>query len=141
MNHVQNRYFPNPWRPFCDRWWGHWFNLMALWRDIRDASQRAKRGWADCDIFDLMSYHAGVTLGLLKHFRENHSGYIDGMTPEEYDAKIDISIDGWQAKWDYLNEIGWDCEKQSHEEWSRPLLERWENGHAVFVEIYDSLWN
>ena len=141
MSPVQWRYFPNPYRVLCGRWWRHFFDLQSLWYDLRDAVQRARRGWANGDIFDLMSYHAGVTLGLLNHFKAHHHGYMDGMTPEEYEAKLDLAVDAWEAKNALLTDANWDAENQSYEEWSAPLIERWEKGHPAFLEVYDSLWN
>ena len=139
MGHVGWRY---PYR----RWgygWSRWLsilNLRPLMWDLRDLCQRAVRGWGDGDIFDLMSYHAGVTLGLLKHFRQHHVGYPGGMTNEEYEAKLDLAIDGWQAKCNLFGDVGWEGDI-SYEEWSAPLVARWAKGHAVFMEIYDTLWN
>lgn len=106
MNHVGWRYHPNPWRKFCGRWWKHWFDVRDLWWDLVDAFNRARRGWGCGDTWDLMSYHAGVTIGLLKHFREHHMGYI-GDSPEEYNAKLDIAIAGWEAKYKPLTEEMW----------------------------------
>lgn len=102
--------------------------------------QRAYSGWAGGDTFDMVSYHAGVTLGMLQHFKINHMGHPDGMTQEEYDAKLDIAIDAWTAKYDLMTDRGWDPDKQSLDEWSTPLKERWERGYPVFIDIYDSLW-
>ena len=138
VNHVIWRY-KNSWRPFCDRWWLHWLDLRLLWWDLKDAYHRALRGWGNGDIWDLMTYHTAVTIGLLECFRENHQGYMDGMTPDEYDAKLDLALDAWRAKWDILNNIGWDTEVD-YQEWRKPLEERWEKGIPVFLEIYDSLW-
>ena len=140
MNHVGWRYFPNPWRRFCDRWWWHWFDLMAFWRDVKDACQRARQGWGNGDIFDLMNYHTGVTLGLLEHFKAHHNGYA-GDSPEEYEAKLDLAIDAWKAKEALLNYEGWDSSTITYEEWRKPLEARWEQGLPAFLEIYDSLWN
>jgi hypothetical protein len=136
MDHIGWRYYPNPRRKYCVRWWLHWLDVVSIWRDLHDAAQRAIRGWGDGDIYDLMTYHAGVTIGLLKHFRDHHAGYIHGMTPEEYDAKIDEAIDGWEAKYSLLTSEYW-----GETEVRKALEERWQKGHTTFLEIYDSLWN
>lgn len=141
MNHVGWRYFRNPWRKYCWRWWKHLFNARALYFDIRDTIQRARRGWGNGDIFDLMTYHAGVTIGLLKHFKANHHGYIESMGVEDYEAALDLAIDGWEAKYALLTGEGLDDDKFSYEEWSSALERRWKKGYAAFLEIYDSLWN
>jgi hypothetical protein len=78
---------------------------------------------------------AGVTIGLLKHFRHHHSGFA-GATNEEYEAKIDLAIDGWEAKYLLLTDHYWDMPEES-----KALEDRWEKGHIAFLEIYDSLWN
>ena len=134
--HIIPRYYPNPWRRFCDRWWLHWLDLRSLWCDIVDAKQRASQGWADGDTWDLMSYHAGVTLGLLKSFKERHHGYI-GESPEEYNAQLDKAIDGWEAKLELLTSNTW---ANDYDKFAAPLKARWEEGNKVFTEIYDSLW-
>lgn len=141
MAHVYWRYPNNSWRVFSKRWFLHWLDVRVFWYDLKDAVQRSRRGWADGDIFDLVSYHAGVTLGLLKHFKANHHGYMDGMTKEEYEAKLDLAVDAWEAKYALMTDEGWDANNQTYKEWSDPLVERWENGHPAFIEIYDSLWN
>lgn len=135
MNHVGWRYFPNPWRSGCGRWWKHWLDLQAFYYDVRDAFQRASRGWGNGDIYDLMSYHAGVTLGLLKHFKANHNGY-SGPSSEKYEAKLDLAIDGWEAKYELLTNNLWK-DDEGHAE----LITRWKKGNKAFNEIYDSLWN
>ena len=107
MKHVQNRYYPNPWRKYCDRWWLHWLELNSLYWDIKDFFKRGRTGWANGDTFDLMSYHAGVTLGLLQHFKKVHHGY-SGDSPEEYERQLDLAIDAWDAKYRLLTIDGWD---------------------------------
>jgi hypothetical protein len=136
MNHIGWRYHPNIWRKYGKRWWLHWFDVISIWRDLRDAAQRSVRGWGDGDIYGLMTYHAGVTIGLLKHFRDNHVGYMDGMTPEEYDAKIDEAISGWEAKYSLLTYVYWDKPEEE-----KALEDRWLKGYTTFLEIYDSLCN
>lgn len=135
MNHVGNRYYPNHWHKFCYRWWLHWLDFGALCRDVRDFFERGRNGFARCDIFDLMTYHCGITLGLLRHFRNNYSGFA-GESDAEYTAKIDSAIDGWEAKWILLTENYWGDESTR-----KALQDRFERGNNDFIEIYDSLWN
>lgn len=141
MHHVGWRYYKNPYLTFCSRWWRHWLNIAALWYDLRDMVQRARRGWGNGDVYDLMTYHAGVTLGLLKHFKANHNGYIESMGVKKYEAALDSAIDGWEAKYALLTDEGLDNDQLSCEEWSRALEKRWEKGNRAFIRIYDSLWN
>lgn len=133
MNHVQWRYIDNHYRKFCSRWFTHWFDLRLLWLDIVDAYQRAMRGWADGDIYDLLSYHSGVTLGLLKHFKSNHTGYC-GESEEEYEHKLDLAIEAWQAKYDLVMGVNHDPKKDDE------LREQFKENVKVFDDIYDSLW-
>ena len=141
-NHVQWRVFTsrNGFKFPTRHWFMHHLNIKLLIYDIRDAYQRMKRGWGDGDIFDLVSYHAGVTLGLLKHFKENHNGYC-GESQEEYESKLDLAIDAWQAKYDLVMDIGWEKDEESYREWRDALEARWVKGYPAFIEIYDSLWN
>jgi hypothetical protein len=147
--HVYWRY-PNGWRKYCDRWWLHWLQMPShLWWDLKDFFQRGRRGWANMDVGDLDDYHAGLTLGMLKHFREVMTGYIDGMTKEQYAALVDSAIDAWEAKIDLLREDSFtlDWEKTPKDEyyaaynaWREALEQRWKRGMVDFIEIYDSLW-
>lgn len=139
MGNVIWRYRINPWRKFCGRWWRHLFDLRLLWLDIVDAKDRALHGWASGDIFDMVSYHSGVTLGMLEHYKKNHCGY-SGESQEEYEAKLDLAIDAWRAKCALVNDEGL-AEAESYEKWRKPLERRWKNGITAFLEIYDSLWN
>jgi len=136
-NYVQWRY-KNSWRPFCDRWWWHWFDLRLLWWDLQDAWARARYGYAPGDIFDMCSYHAGVTRGLMKEFLDRHHGYPFGMEPEEYTAKLQVILDGWEAMETLVGDdwVG----VESYDAWRAPLEERWRNGMKEFTELYVSFW-
>ena len=134
-------YSSNPWRKWCNRWWSHWIKLpLLLWDDLKDGIVRALWGYAPRDTYDMISYHAGLTLGLLKVFNERHMGYAYGMTPEEYEAKLDLAIDGWSARVELYSDKGWDYKHQDYQEWRKPLEARVEIGMKAFYEIYDSLW-
>ena len=134
MNHVQWRYIDNHYRKFCSKWFIHWFDLRLLWWDIVDAYQRAMRGWADGDIYDFCSYHSGVTLGLLKHFKEHHNGW-DGSSPEEYEHNLDAAISAWQAEYELMMGIHYADPNKENE-----LREQFKENVKVFDDIYDSIW-
>jgi len=130
----------NPWRKYCDRWWLHWLKLPVrlLW-DIGDAWQRSRRGWAKGDIYDLCSYHAGLTRGIMEHYLKHHYGYCTE-TPEEYTAKLQTIVDGWKAMEDFLGPDGCLMSIDDEKAWRKELWEKWEKGMKEFTEFYPSFW-
>lgn len=127
-------------RPFTSYWWKEIVAQPIRWfYDLQAFYNRGRRGYDNGDIWDLMSYHTGVTLGLLRHFRKNYTGVPCAYTPEQYEAEIDLAIDAWEAKQAIQNDEGFEGDI-SYEDWRKPLDERWEKGIAAFNRIYDSLW-
>lgn len=134
--------YPNPYRVFCWRWWKHVAELpQLLWMDIRDAYLRARYGWAPCDIWDLCSYHCALTIGLLEEYSKNHDGHPSGMTPEEYQDKIDTALMGWKAMSEIINDTQYMLPYDRYTEWQDRMYKVFEVGMEDFIKIYPSLWN
>jgi len=61
---------------------------------------RGKRGFADCDTWDIASYLTSIMPSMLKEFKKNCHGYPgwgDASTPEKWDIIIDKIIGGFEA--------------------------------------------
>src|SRR5437879_5195919 len=59
--------------------------------------QRARRGWADCDLLNFDEYLAKLIVGSMTRFKTNHPTYPADMSAEEWAAKLDEIIAGFQA--------------------------------------------
>jgi hypothetical protein len=79
-------YYPYSWRYYIKKPWEFfedtWLNLKAAW-------QRAKRGWADRDTWNLDSYLLEILPEMIDYLREHTHGYpgeYNGFpTPESWD--------------------------------------------------------
>ena len=60
-----------PWRHPAN-WWG---NIKLFFRQFKWAGQRATRGFADCDVWNLDSSILNYLHGTLNFLAENHWGY------------------------------------------------------------------
>lgn len=147
MNHIDYRYISNPWAKFNNRWWLHWFKLNYLWYDICDCWERAFKGYAKADIFNLDQYHCGITLGLLEYYRQKHTGYMQGLTEEEYEAKLDLIIDGFKAHMELLHEEDEKTLAMSTEKYviydenrRKNIQQRFNLALDTLKDIYPSLW-
>ncbi len=62
--------------------------------------QRGRRGWADCDWWDMGGYLVGIILPMLKElqqYQHGYPGYGDADTPEKWDAILEQMILGFEA--------------------------------------------
>ena len=57
------------------------------YRKVKRGVQRAYRGWADEDVWNLFGYHAKITYGMLLNLKNTHMGIPATMNPDtgEYD--------------------------------------------------------
>lgn len=75
-------YLRKPWKFFEDTW----LNLKAVW-------QRATRGWADRDTWNLDNYLLEILPEMIDHLREHTHGYPgDFPTPESWDNYLEEEI-------------------------------------------------
>ena len=78
--------------------------------------QRGKRGWADCDWWDMHSYLVQIITPMLKELKENncgYPGYEEASTPEKWESLLGEMIEGFEAasrviENDYYKEISGD---------------------------------
>jgi len=95
-----NDYF----KPFYERWFyspsTFWGNIVETFRWLKYCWQRAFRGWADCDWWNLSDYLVVIILPMLKQLKENQHGYPghgEADTPEKWDAILDKMVEGFEA--------------------------------------------
>ena len=66
-----------------------WANHISMFpRKVKWFIQRGRRGYADCDVWDLGDYLMTMLPEALKQFRENMGGYPPDMTFEEWESKL-----------------------------------------------------
>jgi len=74
------------WFPICRRW----NYICDIPREIKWFWQRGRRGYADCDIWDMSDYLTDVMIGMLENLREYNSGFPAKLTECEW---LDILLD------------------------------------------------
>ena len=78
-------------------------------RRIKWFIQRGRRGYSDCDTWNMYSYLIRITLPMLRWLRTNNAGYPGygkASTPEKWDTLLDEMIEGFEAakrieEWDF----------------------------------------
>lgn len=95
-----NNYF----KPTYMRWFYNpstfWENITHTARWLKWCWQRAFRGWADCDWWNMDYYLVEIILPMLKELKKNQHGYPghgQASTPEKGDAILDRMIEGFEA--------------------------------------------
>ena len=56
----------NPYARWTVRWWIAALNPRNYWRQLRWSWQRATRGWADCDVWDMSGHLCSVIIPMLQ---------------------------------------------------------------------------
>lgn len=95
-----NDYF----KPSYMRWFyspsTFWRNITATFDWTRHCWQRAFRGWADCDCWNIASYLVEIMPPMLQKFKADTHGYPgwgQAATPEKWDALLDKMVEGFEA--------------------------------------------
>lgn len=96
--------------------------------EIKWGWQRARHGYSEADTWGFDFYLSGVIAGGLQRIRDRGIGYPNGMTFEEWNAKLGEMIAGFEAARHAMH----------HMEEPPPEFER---GAALFVQHYFSLWD
>lgn len=55
-------------------WW-IWYKIKDFPREAKWFIQRGRRGWADCDVWDMNDYQIEVTIGMLEELIRQKSSY------------------------------------------------------------------
>ena len=72
------------------------FDIKYKYLNVKWFIQRGKRGYADCDVWDISSYLTSITLPMLKRFKEGGHGYPGMLTYEIWDKKLATMIEAWE---------------------------------------------
>ena len=115
--------------PYQWHWDTVFKNLRYCRRAVKWSAQRVKRGWADCDVWNLDSSILDYLYGTIKHLADNHYGF-----PGDEKFPTDES---WTA---YLNTMA-DCfyrAQEDNEVYPTPEADKW---WEWCKEHEDYLWN
>jgi hypothetical protein len=69
-----------------------WGNIKYLPHAIKYRFQRAFRGWADCDTWDMDFWFIEVMKPMLQHLRDTHMGHPGDLTEEAWNVVLDRMI-------------------------------------------------
>ncbi len=73
------------------------FNLKKWYRFVKWFIQRGRRGWADCDSWDIDYYLVKIIPPMLDRLKRGHDYPMMFKTEEEWYEKIDIMLAGFDA--------------------------------------------
>jgi len=73
------------------------YNIRETFYWLRSCHQRAFKGWADCDCWDMDYYLSKIIPAMLRDLKDNRFGQPEELTEEEWDKKIDEMIEGFEA--------------------------------------------
>lgn len=117
---------PKPW------WWQRcWYAIynhtvapVKGWRrEARFYRQRARRGWADADVWSFDTYLAGVIAGGLGRLRQTNMSHLSTMTYAQWLDKLAELERAFQHYHDNLYEPGFDYDKSIEE--MRKIMDVW----------------
>ena len=161
MNSLSSGY-----RLFCKPWWRYWFSPSSYYYWVKYKTQRANRGWADCDTWSLDYYLSQWLPDALTHLKKHTHGHHCDLTEESWSSILDEMIRGFRAK-NRIDDVLYEDELgpypiSSSEDFlkdinnpSKELTERYEKsrelekrdqavfdrGMKLFAEHFQSLWD
>ena len=79
-------------------------NPLPHYREIKYFFQRGRRGWADCDTWDLHDYLAGWLPAALRYYKIHGHGYPNGLSPDCDQLRFDFagSDESGENKWNAI---------------------------------------
>lgn len=138
-------------------WLKYWLNPRTYTRAARWGYQRASRGYADCDLWSIDSFLCGVLVPGLKQFRNQTNSHPSDLTFEEWQAKVDVIIAGFQAHIDLQegppdrffrevsNKDSWTglelFDPEGEQAWRAELTAVQQAGLEMFVKWFGHLWD
>lgn len=140
---------------FEDLYWSlyrFWNNKIKTFpKEIYWHWQRAFRGWADCDVWNMNSYLARIIVPMLEHMKKNHCG-VPSEFLKEKDLKIEEASKEWESTLDLMiegfktyEELQESCfERLSPDDLEKRILkleEKHLKGMMFFVKYFNNLWN
>ena len=128
-------------------------------KQVKFFIQRGKRGWADCDWWEMHYYLTKITLSMLKELKKNSHGFPGhgkASTSEEWDMRLDEMIEAFEAakrvsEDEYYKEVSGDSLEAVRKATSKEIRECGKLNLAdqklfkkkikVFVEWFFNLWD
>jgi len=103
-----------------------------VYKKLKWFIQRGKRGYADCDWWDMADYLIWIIVPMLKELKKHQHGYPNkASTPEKWDTILDQMIEGFEAGERILTD---DCPSVADQE-------IFNNGMKLFSEWFFDLWD
>lgn len=106
---------------------------------------RVKDGFSFYDWTSFHSYLTFVILGGLRKFRTDGCGHPGDLTEQEWDDILAQMIEGFEAERELDTMESWIPRwaggTQTHDEWAKPLQEKFDNGMRLFAQYYQHLWD
>lgn len=156
----------SPWDKFILNPKNEWFRWLIyntkdvpndLYRKCKRGWQRAYRGWAKEDVWNLDGYLSKVIRDSIQRLRNRHCGHPPNMTSEEWNKKLDNIIYTFDVNDKILNNY-W-LALQKYNEWKEKIYleqkeeycdfhvmtfketEKYEIGWNLFKQHYFDLWD
>lgn len=123
--------------------------IKEIPREIKWFIQRGRRGYADCDVWNLSSYLEGWLPQALRHLKINNIGCPFNL----YDKKnkdnechkwndiLEEMAQGFEARTSLSNLEFMDDKNVIHEDQQKKLEEKAKRGMELFVKYFDNLWD
>lgn len=134
----------NPYRRWCWSWWKHWVDVRQICREVKWVWQRARYGYAECDLFSLDAYLASWLPSALRELNETLNT-VTVQSPRQHREML-YAIEAWEG----LRHLSWECECwndetkyddvmfwEKHDEYWR---KRWEFGERYFMKNIRRYW-
>ena len=120
-------YLKHPWRYIAD-----------LWRDLKAFVQRGRRGYADCDVWNLDDYLQAWLPAALRKLASDNCGYPVAFeeNPDDWEKALLQMADGFDSLYKLNEEM-----PVPDSPIERELLEKWERGSKLFIKHFGSLWD
>lgn len=95
----------NPYASWTWRWALAWLNVRSHLRQLRWYWQRATRGWADCDVWDMSTYLSEVIVPMLQRLKTKRGtpgAFIPDESTGDDDADVAKGRTAWEAALDAM---------------------------------------
>lgn len=127
------------WWPY--RFWN--FRLKYLPKEVRWHWQRAFRGWADCDVWDMNSYLSRLVEEMTARLAEEHVGHPPDMTDERWSNRLSFISRSFRdyRRWRDEGHLEGDPNSDEFKIKENLVMENWGKAWEVFHKYYGSLWD
>ncbi len=120
-----------------------WWNIELLWekprywfKEVKWFIQRGKRGYADCDAWNLDSYLEGWLPEALDKIRKDGMSYPMGMKPKEWNKILKEMAKGFRAMYDADTDENYKGAKKIEE-----AIKLEKKSLELFSKYFNNLWD